>query len=183
MKKCLSVIAILLCLSLTGCVKAPVAPSTGEPAQSQATQPRPTQVTGEHLLQPTRPEPQGSSLELGETGTARMNTSVIVSSVRYITSVDQLPDNEALAQYDAAYFETGALILVMETVNSGSVRVDIEAVTVADGVASVRLLHAPQGDLGVPAMTTWLIWAEVAPGLELQWVLENPAMDSEVSRE
>lgn len=185
MNKTFYALVLLLSLVLTGCVRIPADTPTldAAPPQTAATDPRPTQVTGEHLLQPTHPKPLGDSLTLGQTGAARVSTSVIISSVRYITSADQLPDNEALAQYDAAYFETGALVLIMETVNSGSVRVDIDTVTVADGIASVQLLHAPQGDLGVPAMTTWMLWAEVPPELDLKWVVENPAMDSDVSKE
>lgn len=182
MKKRL-IVTGLLCLLLCGCVKSPDVPATNAPAQTQDAPITPTQVTGNPLIRPTRPGLSGSILELGKKGGERRNTTAIVSNVRYITSQDQLPESDSLSQYDAAYFETGALILVLETVNSGSVLVEIESVTVSDSTASVRLSHTPQGDMGIPAMTTWLVWAEVAPGLELEWVLENPAMDSDVSRE
>ncbi len=119
----------------------------------------------------------GEPVAFGTVGSTRMTYSTAVSSVRYVTSAAQLPQNEALAAYDDAYFATGALLLVMETVSS-SVQVGIESITALNGTASVKLSHAQPGENTNPTITVWLIWVEVEQGLNYQWTVENPAMDS-----
>lgn len=123
-----------------------------------------------------------SDIVIAATGKLRMTYSGNVSSVRYITDPSQLPDHEELKGYDEAYFREHALILVMETVTSGTVQVDISGVTVEDGTAAVQLSHEAQGDLGTTVMTTWLLWAEVEAGLDYKWTVENPAVKSEAER-
>lgn len=177
-------------LALSGCASGTpeaqtAAPTYTQPTTQAPTDPQsPTQVTlDQSLLLPTGPTDSGDSLTLGESGAVRRNYSVAFNDVRYITSAAQLPADEAFAKYDDAYFATGALLLVTETVNNGSVQVSVESVAVSDGVATVTLAHSLQGDMVTPVMTTWLIWVEVEPGLELQWELANPAMDSDAVRE
>lgn len=171
----------VLCLALCGCGKAPGQATDPTKHQEQS---QPTvgtgAVTGRPILPPTQPTVKGEPVEFGATGAVRITYSVNISSVRYVTSAEQLPDNEALAQYDDAYFETGALVLVMETVSSAAVQVGISAITATETAAWVTLSHEAQSDVTIPAMTTWLAWAEVEQGLDYQWSVENPALESEI---
>ena len=108
-------------------------------------------------------------------GCVRVEYTGNISAVCYITSADQLPDHEALAGYDAAYFENKALVLVKETVTSGSVKVGIASIE--DGV--VTLSHELSGQFGTTDMATWMLWAEVEAGLEYDWSVANPALKLE----
>lgn len=146
--------------------------ATGTPLD--ATELQDPDVTVPMVNQPTE---SGEPLTLGGTGCVRVTYTQNVSSVRYITSVDQLPDNEALAGYDDAYFETGALLIVMESTSSGSTKVSIESVE--DGV--VTLGHEMTGDAGTTDMATWLLWAEVEKDLDYEWSVANPALPSNIS--
>ncbi len=189
MKRLLALILALTVLTLWGCTQEPATngPTTQNQTQTPTTEAavsppaqQPSQPPAH--IPPTRPRPK-DTLPLGKAGSVRIDYTIPVSSVRYITSVEQLPKNDAFAAYDHAYFETAALVLVTESVTSASIRVAIESVTLSEGVAHVTLLHESQGDVSTPAMTAWMIWAEVEPGLELRWEVDNPAMDSEINRE
>lgn len=184
MKRILCILLVAL-LALSGCRS-----SAGEvePAVTQETQATEsseaveftqesepdTGVAGENL-----PEDGGDTLTLGDGGCLRVPYTVNQSSVRYITSASQLPDYEELRGYDDAYFETKALLLVLESVGSGSVEVSIADVTVEGSRAVVTLSHELQGDLGTADMATWLLWAEVEAGLDCQWSVANPALKPE----
>lgn len=122
-------------------------------------------------------EPTDETGPMGQTGCVRVGYSGNVSSVRYVTSAEQLPDNDALAAYDEAYFETKALVVVMETVSSGSIRVGIESIE--NGV--VTLSHEMPGQVGTADMATWLLWAEVDAGLDCTWSVANPAVEPNTS--
>ena len=138
--------------------------------QVNVTEPQtPTQPFVEQQTQPVTAAP--------ENGCVRVEYNGNVSSVRYITSVDQLPVNEALAAYDEAYFETKALVVVLESVSSGSVRVGIESIE----NRVVTLSHEMSGDVGTTDMATWLLWAEVEQGMEGQWSVANPALKPNAS--
>lgn len=103
------------------------------------------------------------------------------SSVKYITSADQLPDYGVLETYDDTYFQTHALILVTESVPSGSIEVSIEAIEKTQEGYGVTLSHdgPQQGQAGTHDMVTWLLWAEVAQGMEGTWTVANPALTPE----
>ena len=119
----------------------------------------------------------GEPVTINGTGKARIDYTGSRSEVRYVTSAEALPDCEGLADYDGAWFQDHALVLVTETVNSGSVEVEIAAITLENGTASVELSHGMSGDYGTNDMATWLLWAEVEPGLEgLTWTVANPAL-------
>ncbi len=191
MKKVRTVIALVLVLALCGCART----SPGNQNTTAATKPERPVPTDEILditlpIKPTQEtlDPSATlpaigdlmnTMILGNTGKTRIAYSGTTNGVRYITSADQLPQNQALEAYDDAYFETKALILVTETVNSGSIQVAIKGVTVENGMACVTLRHEMPGDVGTDDMATWLLWAEVKQGLDYEWVLENPAMESE----
>lgn len=134
-----------------------------------------TEGTEPQVTIPSLELPTAGEVELAGTGCVRVEYSGNVSSVRYITSVDQLPTHEALAAYDAAYFENKALVIVYESVNSGSIRVDIASID--NGV--VTLSHEMPGELGTADMATWMLWAEVDAGLACEWKVANPALKSD----
>lgn len=124
---------------------------------------------------------QGTELTIGETGKTRLEYSVNLSSVKYVTSVDQLPDCQGLEAFDDAYFKDHALLIVIETVSSGSVNTGIESVAVHDGNADVTLFHETRTGIVTADMTTWLLWAEVDKDLDFNWSVSNPAVESDSS--
>ncbi|MBE6974588.1 MAG: hypothetical protein E7436_03760 [Ruminococcaceae bacterium] len=133
---------------------------------------------------PTAPAPDnpaGDAVTVYAKGKCRIPYTVRISAVHYFTSPDQLPDCPELEDYDADWFRDHALVVVYETVSSGSLAVDIRDIRVEDGRAAVELSHDVQGNLGTADMTTWLLWAEVDGDLRYTWTVLNPAMDSDVS--
>ena len=103
------------------------------------------------------------------------------SAVRYVTSADQLPDWEALETYDDAYFETHALILVTQSVSSGSVDVSIKAIQKTETGYGVVLSYGDsrKDQVGTNDMATWLLWAETEQGQDGTWEIVNPALTPE----
>lgn len=115
---------------------------------------------------------------MGGTGAQRIEYKQNVSSVRYITRVEDLPDYEALDGYrNAEYFEKKALLVVLDTVTSGSVKVSIGTV----GAGTVTLGREMDGDVGTSDMAAWLLWAEVEQGLDYRWSVTNPGVRSNLS--
>ena len=84
--------------------------------------------------------------------------------VRYVTDPAQLPKDEAFSGYDAEFFRSRALLLVTDTVGSGSVRM---------GIRDIRV-RTMTGTVGTADMATWHIWAEVEPGLDYRWMVAEP---------
>lgn len=123
-----------------------------------------------------------SEIAIGATGSSRVDYAGNISSARYITSADQLPAYAQLQGYDEAYFQEHALLVVLETVNSGAVQVDIESISVEGSNAMVRLSHERAGDVSTAVMTTWLVWAELDAGLDYKWKVQNPAVQDETQR-
>lgn len=123
-----------------------------------------------------------SDIAIAATGGVRITYSGNVSSARYITSRDQLPDYPELQGYDDAYFQEHGLLLVMETVTSGGMEVKIDGVSLDGDSAVVRLSHGAAGEMGTAVMTTWLLWAEVEAGLTYTWSVGNPAVESDAQR-
>lgn len=194
---------LLLCLLLSGC-RGGEAPGTETQAQPQTSEP--TQQTAASTTEPSEGEtensgsgsiiategtlpvggldekPQGDALTIGETGKIRLTYSVNLSSVRYVTSVSQLPECEGLEAFDEAYFREHALLIVIETVSSGTVDTGIESVTVNEDGAVVTLFHEAKSDVVTADMTTWLLWAEVEKDLDYSWTVFNPATESSASQ-
>lgn len=196
MKRILTFSLALLCLlALTGCGS----PASGGaesgavsavPAESGDASSAPGESVNVSPIEPVElPElpgtpgaAQGEPVSIGGTGKVRIDYTGSPSIVRYVTSPAELPDCEALADYDEAWFQDHALVLVTETVGSGSVKVEIASITLAEGAASVELSHEMSGDAGTADIAAWLLWAEVAPGLEeLTWTVANPALSSETA--
>ena len=122
----------------------------------------------------------------GQVDRLRLTYNGNVSSALYVTSAAQLPDYPELSAYDDAFFKDHALVLVQESVSSGSVEVGIESVSLkADHAAVVTLTHQGpgEGQVGTADMATWLLWTEVDTGLEdYQWTVANPALESQLSQ-
>lgn len=182
MKRLFSILltmAVLLC----GCQSAALTPGETQGQTEEATE----NVTGSELefteietpgvTLPLEGHENEDGISLGATGCVRVSYNGNISSVRYITSVDQLPGNEALKGYDEAYFAEKALVVVYETVGSGSVKVGIESID--NGVVTIS--HDLPGDVGTADMATWLLWAEVDAGLDYTWSVANPAVEPNTS--
>lgn len=178
MKKMICVILALMFL-LAGC-RAPGGETT-PPAQA-------TDPAGENQLQlgtvPTLPvetiDPgpvmgglSGDELPFANAGKVRLTYEGSRSYVRYVTSVDQLPDEGNWEGYDEAYFETKALLIVVETLSSGSVQVELDSILLEGDTAIVSLKRTMSGEVGTTDMATWMLWAEVSREYDCQWVLAS----------
>lgn len=166
---------LILCLALSACrsstasiPSAPEADSTSAPATEFPL--RPTVPKQELQLDPAPGQPPEN------TGATRVQYTGNRASIQYITAASQLPDQEALAKYDDAYFQEHALILILETVNSGSATVGIAAIDIDGSNATVTLSHEADFEVGTTVMTTWLLWAEVDAGLDCSWTVANHAL-------
>ena len=170
-------VAMLVCVfAMTGC-------ADKQADGSVNTAPSRHSISEPDVTEGTRKPPAALKPEIAilKTGKVNIPYTINVSNVRYVTSVDMLPSQDEFAQFDATFFETYALVVVAETVNSGSLEVGIESITVENGVAQVKLSHRPGGALGSGVKTAWLIWAQVERGLEYTWEVANPALKSDAS--
>lgn len=124
---------------------------------------------------------QGEPVEISAQGSARLTYNGNESTVRYVTSVSELPSYQPLSQYDDAFFQDHALVVVTESVSSGSVDVKIDSICCTDTQNGVVLYHsAPQDDqAGTNDMATWLLWAEVDRDIQGAWTVANPALTSD----
>lgn len=204
-------LALGACAALTGCGNAAVTETTGtaaaettaqtteqtgattEETSAETTADAATEPVEEATVNVTEAPPSvtlpkvtdtlqdGTPVDIQNTGKLRITYTGDISAVRYITSVEELPKNEAFARYDEAYFQTHALVLVTETVGSGSVQVEIEAIHVDGEAASVTLSHQMPGQAGTTDMATWLLWAEVESGMNYRWSVANSAVKNAAS--
>ena len=158
---------LILCLCLAGC---------------GSSKTDPTETTGHTLPSHTRNYGDlGIDVPFQLAGSRTVTYTVNTSKARYVTSAADLPDHEELSQYDDAWFEDHALLLIYESVASGSVQVGIESIQIEEGTANITLTHEPTGELGTTVMTTWLLWAEVDQGLQYTWTVVNPALENNTS--
>ena len=166
---------LLACmLVFSGCApSASVAEPTEPQATLKATETDPPEVTLHIAEKETE-----ATMETSATGAQRIEYRQNASSVRYITRVADLPAYEALDGYRSEeYFETKALLVVVDTVTSGSVKVSIDSV----GNGTVTLAKEMSGDVGTADMATWLLWAEVDQGLTENWTVTNPGVQNNLS--
>ena len=161
-------------LVFSGCASsAPIEEPTEPQETLEATETDPPEVT----LHIEEKETE-ATMETSATGAQRIEYKQNASSVRYVTRVEDLPPYEALDGYRTAeYFETKALLVVVDTVTSGSVKVSIESV----GNGTVTLGKEMSGDAGTADMATWLLWAEVEQGLTDTWTVTNPGVQNKLS--
>ena len=178
MKKMICAILALMLL-LTGCQAAVT--ETTPPTETNL----PTEI--QEMIFPTLPESgfhsdpvlgtlEGEELPFENAGKVRLTYEGNRSYVLYVTSVEQLPAGGSWTGYDESYFETKALLIVVETLNSGSVQVDLESILVDGDTASVHIKRTMAGEVGTADMATWMLWAEVEAGLELNWTLANASL-------
>lgn len=184
MKKMICAVLALL-LILTGCQAAggettlpetqvPDAETTQAPEETEpmetvaATLPETGLITG-----PVMGGMEGEELPFENAGKIRLNYEGNRSYVRYVTKVEDLPGEGSWTGYDEAFFETKALLIVVETLNSGSVQVDMESILVNGNTAGISIKRTMSGDVGTADMATWMLWAEVEKGLEYEWTLVN----------
>jgi hypothetical protein len=126
----------------------------------------------------------GNVLDFTDTGKTRITYTDNQSSVQYITSVNQMPNIQGLPQYNDTFFEENALVVVIETVTSGSIDVDLQEIRCDDSTATVILSHEQDAEAdGTDDMATWALWAVVKSDLDCQWSVANPALgdDLEIS--
>ena len=162
-------------LVFSGCApSAPIEEPTEPQETLEATETDPPEVT----LHVEEKETE-ATMETSATGAQRIEYKQNASSVRYITRVADLPAYEALDGYRSEeYFETRALLVVVDTVTSGSVKVAIDSV----GNGTVTLSKEMSGDMGTADMATWLLWAEVDQGLTENWTISNPGVQNNLSK-
>lgn len=179
------VLVYLLGLMLTGCRPAGSGQSSDSAPETTEQAPIFTQISDPDVTVPKTPleqTPDGTDVSFGNVGKVRVAYTINRSSVQYVTSVAGLPQCEELAKYDEAYFKDHALLVVYETVGSGSVEVGISAIHADGGIAAVTLSHEMPGQVGTTDMATWLIWAEVDKDLDYRWEVTNPVYKSEESK-
>ena len=172
------VLAAALCIVAAACGTKNNAPGTDTPTKTDTPTAAPggTQTVGDTGNGTVR---EDGSYVPGQVNRLRLTYNGNVSSALYVTSAAQLPDYPELSAYDDAFFKDHALVLVQESVSSGSVEVGIESVSLKDDhTAVVTLTHQGPGEeqVGTADMATWLLWTEVDTGLEdYQWTVANPA--------
>ena len=163
-------------LLLTGCqpggeptepVDTTVAPEVTTEAEEETTMPVLPTINPGFVTEPR------DSIAFENPGKARITYTGNRSYVKYITSVDQLPKDEALKGYDEEFFETHALLVIVETVNSGSTQLEIGDIRLQGDTATVSLKRSMPGQVGTSDMATWLLWAEVSRDLDYHWTLEG----------
>ena len=161
-------------LVFSGCASsAPIEEPTEPQETLEATETDPPEVT----LHMEEKETE-AAVETSATGAQRIEYKQNASSVRYITRVEDLPDYEALDGYrNAEYFQNNALLVVVDTVTSGSGQVSIGFL----GDGTVTLAKEMSGTLGTADMATWLLWAEVDQGLTDTWTVTNPGVQNDLS--
>lgn len=174
-----------LCLLLTGCRvqgNDPSAQSTSAGSSIQGdSQPEGTPGVGDVIGGSDFAPVQGDPVEESAQGKARITYNGNESTVRYVTSVSELPSYQQLSQYDDAFFQDHALVVVTESVSSGSVDVKIDSIRYTDTKNSVVLYHSALQDdqAGTNDMATWLLWAEVDRDIQGAWTVANPALTSD----
>lgn len=177
MKRILCVILALLLLCAAGCHSSGEQPSTDSATLGTgADKSEPTDATVTVPKEGLNDDPSGTELAFTNAGKTRITYTAEPNEVRYVTSVAELPDYGQLAEFDEEFFSEKALVVVIQTVNSGSVKVDIDSIMVDGTTATVTISRELQGENATADMAAWLLWAEVEPGLELQWQLANPKL-------
>lgn len=119
-------LAAALCIVAAACGTKANAPGADTPAKTDTPTAAPggTQTVGDTGDGTVR---EDGSYVPGQVNRLRLTYSGNVSSALYVTSAAQLPDYPELSAYDDAFFKDHALVLVQESVSSGSVEVGIES--------------------------------------------------------
>ena len=169
---------VIVCLLLTGCRSSgALLPTETIPTRTEEIE------TTDGATEPTEEEEDMKGNQMfTNVQTKRIPYTGLRSSVVYVTDPAQLPQDDAFAGYDADFFRTRALVLVTDTVGSGSIRVGIEDIVIRGNVANVYVSREMPGDVGTCDMATWYIWAEVETGLTCRWAVANPVYNSAANK-
>ncbi len=171
---CALVLAAVLLFGLSACKAAEIGLKPGShPDPSGTSSASPNGTTTSTVIAPPLFSPD--VISFSNPGKQRISYNGNINGIRYVTSASQLSDSDAFKAYDDAWFQDHALILIVETVTSGSIDIEIDSISVADDTAHVTLRHNIPENCTAD-MATWLLWAEVEAGLELRWCVENPAV-------
>ena len=178
-------ILLVLTLLLAGCADAgqseATTPATTEPAPVTTEVPTLPEITVP-ALDPVFGQGEGIELAFADPGAARISYTGNRSYVKYITSVQELPAEGQWQGYDEAFFEQYALVVVVETVTSGSVQLELERIDIVEGEARVSLKRTFSGDVGTTDMATWMLWARVEKGLDYTWTLTGTSRQPQGER-
>lgn len=137
-------LAAALCIVAAACGTKNNEPDTPAKTDTPTAAPGGTQTVGDTGDGTVR---EDGSYVPGQVDRLRLTYNGNVSSALYVTSAAQLPDYPELSAYDDAFFKDHALVLVQESVSSGSVEVGIESVSLkADHAAVVTLTHQGPGE-------------------------------------
>ena len=137
-------LAAALCIVAAACGTKNNAPDTPAKTDTPTAAPGGTQTVGDTGDGTVR---EDGSYVPGQVDRLRLTYNGNVSSALYVTSAAQLPDYPELSAYGDAFFKDHALVLVQESVSSGSVEVGIESVSLkADHTAVVALTHQGPGE-------------------------------------
>lgn len=165
---------LLFVLVLTGCRAGTSAGTQGMDTVPNGTT-APAQAVPE--IKPAKPmteipETSGNQLVgFSDPGILRTPYDGTPDAIRYVTTPDQLPGEDAFAAFDEAFFEEHSLVLITKTANSGSVKLSIRAIELVGNTATVTLGSEMSGDVGTMDMATWLLWAVVEKDLDCSWAL------------
>lgn len=130
-------LAAALCIVAAACGTKNNEPDTPTKTDTPTAAPGGTQTVGDTGDGTVR---EDGSYVPGQVNRLRLTYNGNVSSALYVTSAAQLPDYPELSAYDDAFFKDHALVLVQESVNSGSVEVGIESVSLKDDHTAVVTL-------------------------------------------
>lgn len=107
--------------------------------------------------------PKDNLIKFLEGGIARITYDYNRSQSKVLSNIQDLsPYNKinGLAKYDEEYFNTSSLLLIIQTTNSGSIGVSVEAIGAIDKVLKIKLEYTVP-EIGTADMATWLIWVEL----------------------
>lgn len=166
---------LLFLFCLSSCKEADAPHGTGsQPGTTGTTAAAPQTSVPTTTGKPATLLPQ-SHLEFSNPGKQRIDYNGNVSAVRYVTKASQLPRIDAFSAYNDTWFQDHALVLVTETVTSGSIDITFDSITVTNAIAAVTLARKVPENFTTD-MATWYVWAEVEAGLDLRWTVVNPAI-------
>lgn len=166
--------ALLAAVLLMGCAS--------QPGQPESTENIPEPTPEQTVLPETCPvttAPGEGEIPFSDPGEVRIDYTEQEQYVRYITCVEQLPEEAKLSGYDEQFFREHALVLVKLNLTSGSIQPELERIHLADGRAVVSVRRKIPGGEMTDDMASWLLWATVERNLACQWTL---AEDTDVPR-
>lgn len=165
-------------LKASACLLIAAALLTGCRSSKNPTTVAPTDPTAPTLTEGTRGEPDiGIDVKFKVLGTQNIKYTLNISRAKYVTSVDELPNYEALEEYDEAWFKEHALLVIYETVPGGKITVDIDSIKLDGARADITLARKYDGKISTTSNVVWLLWAEVERDLHYTWNITNPTLE------